>query len=218
MADDQKRTERLTRLVEPSTTAVVTMELQRGIVGDKVMLPALAEACKERGTVDRAGEVCAAARAAGVRVVHCTAEGRPDGAGSTENCKIFAMAAKARREHGVATAPGSEGAKLMPQLGDDPRDITIARLHGMTPFTSTSLDQVLRNLGVRTVVAVGVSVNLGVFGLCLSAVDLGYHVVLVRDAVAGVPADYADAVIDSSLSFLATLTTSAELCSLWAPG
>src|SRR5689334_20178576 len=110
MADDQKRMERLARLVEPSTTAVVTMELQRGIVGDKVMLPALAEACRARGTVDRAGEVCAAARAAGVRVVHCTAEGRPDGAGSTENCKIFAMAAKARREHGVATAPGSEGA------------------------------------------------------------------------------------------------------------
>jgi nicotinamidase-related amidase len=213
---DEKRIARLRGLVEPATTAVVTMELQRGIVGDKVMLPALAEACRARGTVDHAGEVCAAARAAGVRVVHCTAEGRADGAGATENCKIFAMAAKARREHGVATAPGSEGAKLMPQLGEDPRDITVARLHGMTPFTSTSLDQILRNLGIRTVVAVGVSVNLGVFGLCLSAVDLGYNVVLVRDAVAGVPADYADAVIDSSLSFLATLTTSAELCSLWA--
>ena len=216
MADDQKRMERLARLVEPSTTAVVTMELQRGIVGDKVMLPALADACRAKHTVDHAGEVCAAARAAGIRVVHCTAEGRADGAGATENCKIFAMAAKARREHGVATAAGSDGAKLMPQLGEDPRDITIARLHGMTPFTSTSLDQMLRNLGIRTVVVVGVSVNLGVFGLCLSAVDLGYHVVLVRDAVAGVPADYADAVIDNSLSFLTTITTSAELCSLWA--
>jgi nicotinamidase-related amidase len=217
MADDQKRVERLARLVEPATTAVVTMELQRGIVGDGAMLPALVEECKAKGTVDHAGEVCAAARAAGAHVVHCTAEARADGAGSTDNCKIFALGAKARRSHGSApTASGSEGAKLMPQLGEDPRDITIARLHGMTPFTSTSLDQVLRNLGTRTVVAVGVSVNLGVFGLCLSAIDLGYHVVLVRDAVAGVPADYADAVIDNSLSLLTTITTSAELCSLWA--
>ena len=37
----------------------------------------------------------------------------------------------------------------------------------MTPFTSTSLDQILRNLGIRTVVATGVSVNLGVFGMAL---------------------------------------------------
>ena len=40
----------------------------------------------------------------------------------------------------------------------------VSRLHGMTPFTSTSLDQILRNLGIRTVVATGVSVNLGVIG------------------------------------------------------
>src|SRR6478672_9623059 len=159
MADDQKRMERLARLVDPATTAVVTMELQRGIVGDGAMLPALVEECMAKGTVDHAAEVCAAARAAGVRVVHCTAEARADGAGATDNCKIFAIGAKARRAHGAApTARGSEGAKLMPQLGDDPRDITIARLHGMTPFTSTSLDQVLRNLGIKTVVAVGVSV------------------------------------------------------------
>jgi nicotinamidase-related amidase len=61
-----------------------------------------------------------------------------------------------------------------------------------------------------------VSVNLGIFGLCMSAVDLGYQVVVVRDAVAGVPADYADRVIDGSLSLLATLTTADELCALWA--
>ena len=43
---------------------------------------------------------------------------------------------------------------------------------------------------MTTVVATGVSVNVGIMGLCLSAVDLGYQVVLVRDAVAGVPAEY----------------------------
>ena len=80
---------------------------------------------------------------------------------------------------------------------------------------STSLDQMLRNLGTKTVVATGVSVNIGILGLCLNALDLGYQVVLVRDAVAGVPAEYADAVIDNTLSLIATITTSTELCSLW---
>ena len=40
-------------------------------------------------------------------------------------------------------------------------------------------------------VVTGVSVNLGVFGLCIEAVNLGYQAALVTDAVAGLPADYA---------------------------
>jgi len=86
----------------------------------------------------------------------------------------------------------------------------------MTPFTSTSLDQILRNLGVTTIVATGVSVNLGVLGMALTGLDLGYQVVIVRDAVAGVPADYAQAVLDNSLAMIATIVTSGELLTAWS--
>jgi nicotinamidase-related amidase len=88
----------------------------------------------------------------------------------------------------------------------------------MTPFTSTSLDQILRNLGIRTVVATGVSVNLGVLGMAMSAMDLGYQVVIPRDAVAGVPREYADAVLDNSLSLIATLVSSEQLLEVWQSG
>jgi nicotinamidase-related amidase len=88
----------------------------------------------------------------------------------------------------------------------------------MTPFMSTSLDQILRNLGTKTVVVTGVSVNLGVFGMALSALDLGYQVVIVRDAVAGVPVEYAEAVLQHSLSLIATIVTSDELLAAWSAG
>jgi biuret amidohydrolase len=65
------------------------------------------------------------------------------------------------------------------------------------------------------VVACGVSLNLGIFGLALNAVDLGYQVIVVRDAVAGVPAAYADAVLDNSISMLATIVTADELAMAW---
>ena len=94
----------------------------------------------------------------------------------------------------------------------------VPRLHGMTPFTSTSLDQILRNLGIRTVVATGVSVNLGVFGMACQPLDLGYQVVIPRDAVAGVPREYADAVLDNSLSLIATLVSSEQLLDVWQSG
>ena len=99
---------------------------------------------------------------------------------------------------------------------EDPRDIVVPRIHGMTPFTSTPLDQILRNLGVTTIVVTGVSVNLGVVGMALSGLDLGYQVVIVRDGVAGVPADYAQAVLDNSLSLISTIVTSDDLLTAWS--
>ncbi len=213
---EAKRRARLRELVAPATTAVVTMELQNGVVGAGALLPALVERVAETGMLSVAGDVCQQARDAGANVVHCTAEHRPDGRGAAVNCKIFALGEKLRVEQGIVPlAIGSEGAGLVAELGVAESDVVVPRIHGMTPFTSTSLDQVLRNLGITTIVAVGVSVNLGMLGLCINAVDLGYQVVLVRDAVAGVPAQYADDVIDNTLSLLTTITTSAELAHAW---
>ncbi len=215
MAGASGRDGRLAALVDPGSTAVLTMELQRGVVGPGAMMAALAEQVAASGTIAAAASVCEAARAVGARVVHCTMETRPDGAGGAVNCRILGLADRMRREGASPTESGTEGARLVPELGEDPRDLVVSRWHGLTPFTSTALDQTLRNLGVATVVATGVSVNVGVAGLCLSAVDLGYQVVLVRDAVAGVPAAYAESVIDNTLAMVATVVTASELLDVW---
>ncbi len=215
MAGASGRDGRLAALVDPGSTAVLTMELQRGVVGPGAMMAALAEQVAASGTIAAAASVCEAARAVGARVVHCTMETRPDGAGGAVNCRILGLADRRRREGASPTESGTEGARLVPELGEDPRDLVVSRWHGLTPFTSTALDQTLRNLGVATVVATGVSVNVGVAGLCLSAVDLGYQVVLVRDAVAGVPAAYAESVIDNTLAMVATVVTASELLDVW---
>ena len=90
-----------------------------------------------------------------------------------------------------------------------------SRLHGVSPFSGTSLDTWLRSLGVGTVVATGVSVNLGVLGLVIEACNLGYQVVVPRDTVAGIPAEYADAVLDNTFPLITTLTTTDELLAAW---
>ncbi len=73
---------------------------------------------------------------------------------------------------------GTPPTELIHELGPEPADLVSARLHGVSPFTGTSLDSWLRSLGVDTVVATGVSVNLGVLGLAIEAVNLGYRVVV----------------------------------------
>jgi nicotinamidase-related amidase len=112
--------------------------------------------------------------------------------------------------------PGSEVAALVPELGPDERDILCGRIHGMSPFTGTELDAILRNLGIRTVIATGVSANVGILGMCIEAVGLGYTVVVPRDAIAGVPPEYADAIYRNSLAVIATRTTVDDLVAAWA--
>jgi nicotinamidase-related amidase len=203
-------------LVAPAHTAVLTMELQRGISGDLAHLPELGKAARESGAITAAGRLCEHARQAGVRVVHCTMEQRPDGAGYAANARLLAMWNKIRTEAGRrGIEAGSPEAELLPELAQAEHDIVVPRSSGLTPFMLTGLDQILRNLAVRTVVVVGVSANIGVTGLVIEAVNRGYDVVLARDAVAGVPADYADSVIDLSLSLLARVVTTAEVAGAW---
>jgi nicotinamidase-related amidase len=131
--------------------------------------------------------------------------------GANHNAKIFRIGG-----NGVAIAPGTPGAELLPELGPEPTDVVLRRWHGIGPMGGTDLDAILRNLGVSTIVAVGVSVNVAITNLVMDAVNAAYRVVLPRDAVAGVPAGYADAVIDNTLSLLATITSTDELLEAWS--
>ena len=202
----------LSTLANPATTAVLTMELQRGVTGDLAAMQDLAKEVRAAGVIDNVARLCRAARASGAKVVHCAAVFRPDGLGSKVNSRI--QAASVKLNQGRLNI-GEPGAEIMPELEPQPGDIEIARIHGMTPFTSTPLDQILRNMGIMTIVATGNSVNIGVLGLVMSAVDLGYHVVVPRDAVAGVPKAYADAVLDNTIAMLALVCTTDDLIAAW---
>ncbi|MGO9344300.1 MAG: cysteine hydrolase [Acidimicrobiales bacterium] len=202
----------LRRMVAARHTAVVTMEIQRGVVGDLSTIPELAREAESSGLVGACARLLAAARSAGVAVVHCTAGFRPDGASTPRNAPII-TALMRRPDHLVEGTPAVE---LVPALGPEPSDYVSARRHGVSPFGGTSLDATLRGLGVTTVVATGVSLNLGIPGLAIEAVNHGYRVVLPQDAVCGVPATYARSVIDNTMALVATLTTVDELVSCWS--
>lgn len=199
----------LAALVAPGHTAIITQELQGAVVGPDAGLGMLAAEAR-RVALPNIARLLPAARRAGVAVVHCLVQRRPDGLGSNHNARIFAIG-----RAGTDLTPGSPGATLLPEFGPEPTDLVLSRWHGVGPMGGTDLDPVLRNLGVSTIVAVGVSLNLAIPNLVMDAVNAGYRVVVPRDAVAGVPADYGAAVIDHTLSLLATITSTEELRRTW---
>lgn len=198
-------------LLDPSHTAVLTMEMQRAVVGDAARLPHLADEVRARDVVPRLARLLAAARDADARVVHCTVAYRADRAGSVANCPLLAVMTRGEGTLEI----GSPEADVVPELGPQPSDLVSCRQHGVSPFIGTSLDMTLRNLGVRTVVATGVSLNLGVLGMVIEAVNHGYRVAVATDAVAGLPRDYAEQVMEHTLALLATRLTVDEIIQIW---
>jgi nicotinamidase-related amidase len=201
----------LQALLEPARTAIVTSEVQNGVVGEPSALPALAEAARAE-MLPNLAKLLPVARKAGVQVVHCTAYRRDDGKGANRNARLFAGVKKSP----VALLPGTAAVEVLAELGPEPEDLVLTRTHGLNPMGGTDLDSVLRNLGVTTIVPTGVSVNIAITNLVMDAVNLGYDVVLPRDAVAGLPRDYADAMIDNTLALLATVVTTADLLEAWS--
>jgi biuret amidohydrolase len=200
----------LADLAAPAHTAVVTQECQGAVIGPYAGLAQLADEAR-RVALPNITRLLPVARAAGVQVVHCVVQRRPDGLGSNHNAKIFAIG---RGE--VNILPGTPGAAVLPELGPEPTDLVLSRWHGIGPMGGTDLDAVLRNLGVSTIVVVGVSLNIAILNIVMDAVNAAYRVIVPRDAVAGIPTEYGNAIIDNTLSLLATITTTDELLHTWA--
>lgn len=199
----------LASLLAPAHTALVTQEIQRGVIGDLSALPELA--AEGRRVVPNVARLCAAARARGVRVIHCTAIRRRDGLGANRNARIFQYMAKAEPK----LIPGSPAAEIVAEVAVAESDLVLPRIHGLSPFQGTELDFVLRNEGVRTIVGVGVSVNVAITNLAFDAVNAGYQVVLPVDAVAGTPREYAQQVLQHTLRNVATLATTDDVLAAW---
>ena len=200
----------LDQLITPAHSALVIQECQRGVVGDLSSLPELADNARE--ILPNVARLAESARLAGVPVVHCIAVRRPDGKGANSNARIFQYMARSRNP----LLPGSPAAEVVPEIPVEPGDLVLSRLHGLSPFQGTELDFVLRNLGVNTIVGVGVSVNVAIQCLAFDAVNSSYQVVIPRDGVAGFPREYVEAVFQHSLGAVATLVSTAEIQHAWA--
>lgn len=184
----------------------MTIEVQDGVVGEHSLLPDLAQAAEP--ILPRIAALARAARSAGVPVVHCTVDARSDELGVNRNARLFG----AMRKRGK---PVDNRGRVHGAVGAEESDLVLARLHGVSPMTGTSLDAVLRNSGVSTIVATGVSVNVAVLGFAFEAVNHSYQLVIPRDAVAGVDDTYVDAIFARTLSLLATVTTTDAIRERW---
>ncbi|MGW0418294.1 cysteine hydrolase family protein [Streptomyces sp. NPDC003015] len=199
--------ERLSELLDPEATVLLTVECQQGVVGPDSALPELARAARTSGALANVARLVAAAHGSGVQVIHAIAERRPDGRGANRNARLF----RAAERLPVQQLSGTTAVRVAAPIEVSEEDFVVRRLHGLSPIQGTEVDALLRNLGCRTLVVTGVSANVAVPNAVFDAVNRGYRAVVVTDAIAGVPSDYIPAMIRHTLALVATLATTDEV-------
>lgn len=197
--------------LDPTTTVLLTVECQRGVVGPDSALPELAAVARASGALGNVARLVEGAHAAGVQVVHAIAERRPDGRGASRNTRLF----RAAERLPVQQLTGTLAVRVAEPIPVGEDDLVVRRLHGLSPLAGTGVDALLRNLGCRTLIVTGVSANVAIPNAVFDAVNLGYTAVVPADAIAGVPADYTAAMVRHTLALVATMTTTDAVLRGW---
>ena len=128
---------KLEELVSPGRAAIITMEMQRGVIGDLSALRALADVVDQQDIPKRLGGMLDVARGAGVPVIHCRAAFRADRRGSYKNVPMVNHMLK-NPDHMLI---GEGASEVIPELGPAPDDLDSVRLHGNSPDARLLLGQ-----------------------------------------------------------------------------
>lgn len=193
-------------------SALLTFEMQRGIVGDLHTMPVIFEAVRDSNLISEIKRLVVPMRAAGIPVIHVTVARRPDLRGTYMNMPFITEHLKNTSDPGALDV-GSPGTEVVPELFHND-DIVVQRLHGLSGFTDTGLDSMLRSMDKRAIIVTGSSVNRGIIGLSIEGINRGYRVVIPREAVTGYPLEYRDMVLEHSLRQITTLCTVDDLLGL----
>ena len=195
-------------MTDPSRTALVMVECQRGVVGDLSVLPELAAAAQP--VLETIGRLAGEARRAGVTVVHLTYAPMAEGRSTNQRSRLTRATASTS-----SWGPERPGAEVVPVIGVEPADLLFERHQGISPVHRTEVLSVLRNMGIDEVVVTGVSTNLAVPAVAVGASDEDFSVVVVSDGTIGVPESHHQSMLRHSLAFVARVLTADEVVSAW---
>ena len=82
---------------------------------------------------------------------------------------------------------------------------------GVSAFTASDLDQILRTARIGTLLLTGVATNFVVEGTARQACDMGFDTIIVGDCCASVNQEAHDASLTTALPFLSTISNLKEV-------
>ncbi len=154
--------------LDPTTTALVLIDLQKGILQLPVQPHAPAD------IVERASQLITTFRDGGAPIVLSRVAWSAD----------FRDALQPPVDRPIqGPTPGADWADFPEELGTGGGEIVVTKRQ-WGAFYGTELDLQLRRRGIKTLVIGGIATNLGVESTARDAWERGYHLVFVEDLMA----------------------------------
>jgi nicotinamidase-related amidase len=155
--------------LEPRRTAIVVIDLQKGIIG----IPGGAPHTKP-AVIANTVRLLTAARAAGAQPILVHVGGSPDGAD-----RLHTPTDQPMRVTGPLPPDWSE---FIPELDRQPSDIVILKRQ-WGAFYGTDLDLQLRRRNLAAIILCGISTEAGVESTARDAYERGYELIFAEDAM-----------------------------------
>ncbi|AUN32750.1 isochorismatase family cysteine hydrolase [Niveispirillum cyanobacteriorum] len=171
--------------------------------------PMVASVATELGLLNNLRKVVAASRGAGLPVIivphHRWKDGDLDG---WDHPNPYLLGGY---QHKVFET-GSWGGDWFVDFAPQPGDLVATEHWGSSGFANTNLDFLLKQKGISRVILIGLIANTCVESTGRFAVELGYHVTLVRDATAAAGPEAMHAAHDiNGPTYAHAIVTTAEL-------
>ena len=167
---------------EASSTALLFVDPYNDFLseGGKVW-PLIKDVAKDVGLIENLRRVNNAVRAAGLQVV--IVPHRRWRAGDYETWRYPNPTQRMVMDNHTFAA-GSWGGEWHPEFGPREGDVVASEHWAQSGFANTDLDFQLKQHGITHVIVVGLLANTCIESTARYAMELGYHVTLVRDATA----------------------------------
>jgi nicotinamidase-related amidase len=193
--------------VNPATTALVLIEFQNDFTSEGgVLHPAVDPVVQATGMLDNTRGLVAAARAAGVVIVHAPISFAPGYHEITSHPYGILKGVV----DGNAFVKGSWGAQITDALAPQDGDIVVEGKRGLDTFASTNLDFILRSKGITTIALAGFLTNCCVESTMRTGYENGYRVVTLTDCTAATSKEEHENAITYDFPMFSLPMTSAE--------
>lgn len=192
----------LEETVGPAHTALIVIDVQNDF-----------RIASYEPMIARLQRLLVAARSAGVFVVYVQNTVLP---GLSNSSAEIARRQKLGLTVDVTLA-GSEGEKIVSHLSPEPGEV-IVRKHRLNAFAGTSLEMLLQNRGIETVIITGIATHGCVTGTSYAAQGLNHYVVVVEDGVDSWKRDLHEAALHVLRNTMNYVTSAETLIATWTAG